>query len=275
MSAASPPSALVAVIQVNSDDDAERNFARAEALTRQAAARGARLVVLPENLLYEGPDKGRRHDPAEWGPRFGALAKELGITLIPGSQREPAGEKAHNTLLVYGPEGDELARYRKVHLFDVDVPGGPSERESGYIQPGPPEAVVVEVPDVGPVGLTICYDLRFPLFFRRLVDAGARTIVLPASFALGTGKDHWLTLLKARAIENQVYLLAPDQFGKKPHGRMKYGKSAIIDPWGSVIGLAPDVDEAVVVCELDFGYQDQVRRALPCLSHRVFGKTGL
>jgi len=268
----SPPSALVAVIQVNSDDDPERNFARAEALTRQAAARGARLVVLPENLLYEGSDRSMRHDPAEWGPRFGALARELQITLIPGSQREPAGEKAHNTLLVYGPDGSELARYRKVHLFDVDVPGGPSERESGYIQPGPAEAVVVEVPGVGPVGLTICYDLRFPLLFRELVDAGARTIVLPASFALGTGKDHWLTLLKARAIENQVYLLAPDQFGRKPHGRYKFGKSAIIDPWGSVIGLAPDVDEALVVCELDFAYQDQVRQALPCLGHRVFGR---
>lgn len=262
--------ALVAVIQVNSDDDAERNFARAEVLTRKAAARGARLVVFPENLLYEGSDRSMRQDPAEWGPRFAALARELEITLIPGSQREPAGERAYNTCLVYGPDGSELGRYRKVHLFDVDVPGGPSERESEYIAAGEPEAVVVEVPGVGPVGLTICYDLRFPGFFRRLVDAGARTIVLPASFALGTGKDHWLTLLKARAIENQVFLLAPDQFGRKPHGRYKFGKSAIIDPWGSVIGLAPDTDEAVVVSELDFAYQDQVRKALPCLTHRRF-----
>ncbi|MBL4848504.1 MAG: carbon-nitrogen hydrolase family protein [Planctomycetes bacterium] len=259
---------MVAVIQVNSDDDPERNFARAEALARRAKERGACLVVFPENLLYEGSDKGARHDPASWGPRFGALARELEITLIPGSQREPAGERAYNTCLVYGPDGAELARYRKAHLFDVDVPGGHAERESSYIAPGEPDPVVVEVPGVGPVGLSICYDLRFPTFFRRLVDAGARTIVLPASFALGTGKDHWLTLLKARAIENQVYLLAPDQFGKKPHGRFKYGKSAIIDPWGSVLGLAPDVDEAIVISELDFAYQDQVRRALPCLTHR-------
>lgn len=259
---------LVAVAQLNSGEDCEANFASVARLTAKAAARGARLVAFPENLLYEGSDRGHRNDPAEWGPRFAALAAEHSLTLVAGSVREPAGEKAHNTCLVYGPDGSELARYRKLHLFDVDVPGGASERESEYIEPGTGEAVVFEAPGVGPVGIGICYDLRFPLFFRRLVDAGATTIVLPASFALGTGKDHWLTLLKARAIENQVYLLAPDQHGKKPHGRLRYGKSAVIDPWGSVLGLARDQDEDLVVSELDFAYQARVRQSLPCLSHR-------
>lgn len=268
----STPGPLVAAVQVNSGEDSEHNFARAEVLARRASARGACLVAFPENLLYEGSDRTRRQDPAEWGPRFAALARELEITLVAGSVREPAGELAYNTTLVYGPDGSELARYRKIHLFDVDVPGGQVERESEYITPGPLEPVVFEAPGVGTVGLTICYDLRFPALFQRLVDAGARTIVLPASFALGTGKDHWLTLLKARAIENQVYLLAPDQHGLKPHGRQKFGKTAILDPWGSVIGLARDQDEDLVVCELDFGYLERVRASLPCLQHRRFGR---
>lgn len=268
----STPGPLVAAIQVNSGEDSEHNFARARALASRARERGALLVAFPENLLYEGADRARRQDPAEWGPRFGELARELELTLVAGSLREPAGEKAYNTTLVYGPDGAELARYRKIHLFDVDVPGGPIERESEYITAGPLDPVVFEAPGVGSVGLTICYDLRFPTLFQRLVDAGARTIVLPASFAMGTGKDHWLTLLKARAIENQVYLLAPDQHGQKPHGRQKFGKTAILDPWGSVIGLARDQDEDIVVCELDFDYLERVRRSLPCLEHRRFAR---
>jgi len=260
---------VVAAVQMNSGPEPEANWARAEALCRRARDRGARLIVLPENALYEGPDKGARHPLDVWEPRFSALARELEVALAPGTIREPSDDpdRAWNALLVYGPDGERLARYRKIHLFDVDVPGGPTELESGYMAPGE-EAVVVDVPGLGPTGLAICYDLRFPELFRRLVDAGARTVLLPSSFALGTGKDHWLTLLKARAIEDQVFVVAPDQFGEKSPGRVKFGKTAIVDPWGTVLGLAREVDADVVVAELDFDHQDRVRRALPCLEHR-------
>jgi predicted amidohydrolase len=127
---------------------------------------------------------------------------------------------------------------------------------------------VIEVPELGKVGLSVCYDLRFPELYRALTREGARTLLIPSSFALGTGKDHWLTLLRARAIENQAFVIAPDQFGRKPHGRMKFGKTAIVDPWGQVMGCAREVNEDLVVCELDFAHQDRIRSSLPCLEHR-------
>ncbi len=258
---------LVAAVQMNSADDEEANFARARELGLRARDRGVRLVVFPENLLYEGSDQSRRHPRAEWEPRFAELARELGCSLVAGTIREPAGELAHNTCLVFGPDGERLASYRKIHLFDVDVPGGPVERESAYVQPGPLTPVVVRIPEVGLVGLTICYDLRFPELYRELTRLGARTLLVPASFALGTGKDHWLALLRARAIENQAFVIAPDQCGKKSHGRTKFGKTAIFGPWGTLLGCSRE-GEDVVVCELDFKDQDRVRSALPCLEHR-------
>lgn len=262
--------ALVAAIQLDSQDDVERNWANLQGLARRARDRGAQLIVFPENSLYEGRDRVLRHPLEEWGPRFSELARELGCTLVPGTLREPgpSEELRYNTLLVYGPSGDELARYRKIHLFDVDVPGGPSERESADVAPGPSEPVVVEVEGIGPVGLTVCYDLRFPELFRALVQQGARTVLVPSSFALGTGKDHWRVLLRARAIENQLNVIAPNQIGKKPNGRTRYGKSVIVDPWGDILGQARDVAGDVVLAELDFAYQDRVRKLLPCLTHR-------
>jgi deaminated glutathione amidase len=260
---------LVAAVQMRSGDDEEANFARVRRLAMRAADRGARFIVFPENVLYEGKDASRRHPLSEWEPRFAELAAALGCSVSAGTLREPAGEdRAHNTLLVLGPSGERLGLYRKIHLFDVDVPGGPTETESAYIQPGAPDAVVIDVPEVGKVGLSICYDLRFPELYRALTQEGARTIIIPSSFALGTGKDHWLTLLRARAIENQTFVIAPDQFGRKPHGRTKFGKTAIVDPWGQVLGCAREVDEDVVVCELDFAHQDRIRASLPCLEHR-------
>jgi deaminated glutathione amidase len=265
-----PANALVAAVQMNSGDDPAHNWERMQALGRRARERGATLIAFPENVLYEGPDKGRHHPLEEWEPRFAGLARELGATLVAGSLREPTDDpnRAHNTTLAFGPTGGRLARYRKIHLFDVDVPGGPREHESSYIEPGR-DVVVFEAEGLGLVGLVICYDLRFPELFRALTQAGARTIVMPTSFALGTGKDHWLPLLRARAIENQVFLIAPDQHGKKPHGSVKFGKTAVVDPWGTVLGLARDTDEDLVVAELDFAHQDRVRASLPCLQHRV------
>ncbi len=261
--------ALVAAIQLDSGEDEEHNFARARALVLRARERGARVVALPENLLYEGTDRDRRHPLEEWEPRLAGLARESEAALVAGSIREPGpAGKAYNCCLVFGPDGQRLARYRKIHLFDVDVPGGPVERESDHYHGGEPEPVVVDLPHLGPTGLAICYDLRFPELFRALVARGARTIMLPSSFALGTGKDHWLTLLKARAIENQCFVVAPDQFGLKQPRRMKFGKTAIVDPWGQVLAQAAERAEDVVVAELDFADLARIRRALPCLDHR-------
>jgi len=258
----------VAAIQLNSNDDEEHNFGRLRELALPARERGAGLIVFPENSLYEGPDTTRRHPPETWQPRFAELARELECCLIPGSVRVAAEDgRAYNTLWAFGPDGALLSTYRKIHLFDVDVPNGPTEHESDMIAPGD-TPTTVELPGFGCVGLTVCYDLRFPELYRELVGQGARIVLVPASFALGTGKDHWLTLLKARAIENQVFVIAPDQFGTKPHGRRKFGKTCVIDPWGTVLGLAREVDEDLVLAELDYAHQDQIRASLPCLTHR-------
>lgn len=262
---------LVAAIQLDSGDDEARNWERARALAARARERGARVVALPENLLYEGSDPTRQHPLEEWEPRFAALARELGVVLLPGTVREPVpGDptRTYNTLLVYAPGGERLAQYRKIHLFDVDVPGGPSERESDVIAPGAPEPVVVDLPGLGRAGLSICYDLRFPELYRALVSRGARVLFAPASFALMTGKAHWETLLRARAIENQAWVVAPGQSGKKPNGRDKFGNTLVVDPWGTVVARAREVREDVVMADVDLAYQDDVRRSIPCLSHR-------
>jgi predicted amidohydrolase len=259
----------VAAIQIDSQEDERRNLARARELALRARDLGARLIAFPENLLYEGDDGGRRHPLPEWEPRLAALAAECEAFLVAGSLREPedGGQRAWNTCLVFDPRGERLARYRKIHLFDVDVPGGPTERESQCIRPGE-EPVVVDLPGLFPLGLAICYDLRFPELFRALVERGARVVALPTSFALMTGKDHWEVLVRARAIEDQLFLVAPGQFGRKPHGRVKFGGTMIVDPWGTVLARAGEVPEQVVVAELDLARQEQVRRALPCLEHR-------
>ncbi|MEZ6187725.1 MAG: carbon-nitrogen hydrolase family protein [Planctomycetota bacterium] len=259
----------VAAVQLNSQDDEAQNFSRVRELAHRARERGAELIVFPENSLYEGPGtKERRHPPEEWQPRFAELARELGCCLVPGSVRVEAGDgRAHNTLWAFGPDGALLGSYAKIHLFDVNVPNGPVEHESAAVAPGS-APVCVELPGFGTVGLTVCYDLRFPELFRALVDQGAKTILVPASFALGTGKDHWLTLLKARAIENQVFVIAPNQYGSKLPRRPKCGRTCVVDPWGTVLGLAREVDEDVVVAELDFEHQARIRSSLPCLDHR-------
>jgi predicted amidohydrolase len=180
-------------------------------------------------------------------------------------ERVANSNKIYNTSVLFDPHGQELARYRKIHLFDATLPNGRSYRESDYVAPG--AEIVTAKTEFGEVGLSVCYDLRFPELYRKLTNGGAtRLIFIPSNFTLMTGKDHWLPLLRARAIENQVYIIAPNQHGEKYGGRASYGKSAIIDPWGSVIALAPD-REAVITAEIDFAYQDQVRAALPCLSH--------
>ena len=259
---------LVAAIQMESREDIAHNWETAKRLTQEAVARGAKIVALPETFVYVGPDKtaaANLHE--EWLPQFAAFSAQMQIYFLAGStgERIPNTNKIYNTSVLFDPRGTELARYRKIHLFDATFPNGRSYRESDYIAPG--AEVVSASTEFCEVGLSICYDLRFPELYRKLTAGGnTRLIFIPSNFTLMTGKDHWLPLLRARAIENQVYIIAPNQHGEKYGGRASYGKSAIIDPWGGVLALAPD-REAVITAEIDFAYQDQVRAALPCLSH--------
>lgn len=194
-----------------------------------------------------------------------AWARELGIHLLAGSISESAGERAFNTSVLIGPDGSDLALYRKVHMFDVDV-GGVAYRESEHEQPGS-ELVVAEPEGLPILGMSICYDLRFPEPYRILALRGARVLAVPSAFTRVTGRDHWEVLLRARAIENQAFVLAPNQVGEAPPHYSSYGHSAIIDPWGIVLARAPE-RECFVAAELDLSEQERIRQSLPALANR-------
>ena len=189
------------------------------------------------------------------------------VVLIAGGMPERSADpkRVHNTLVALDPDGRVAASYRKIHLFDVDIPGGAQFTESATVAPGA-EAVVLSTPFCE-IGLSICYDLRFPELYRRLVEKGATVVVVPAAFTQHTGKDHWHALLRARAIENQVYVLAAGQFGRHSDKRVTYGHSLVVDPWGTIIAEASD-QQGVIVTPIDLEFQAKVRRELPCLSHR-------
>jgi predicted amidohydrolase len=258
----------VAAVQLNSTGDKARNLATAERLVRAAAADGAELVALPEkwNLLAGGEELLAGAESLD-GPSLSAArdwAKTLGIHLLAGSISESGGEKAFNTSVLIGPDGADLAVYRKVHMFDVDA-GGVSYRESEHEQPG---SELVTAPLGGLIaGLTVCYDLRFPELFRILALRGARLITVPSAFTLATGRDHWEVLLRARAIEDQVFVVAPNQVGQAPPHFDSFGRSMIVDPWGVVLTTAPD-EECFAAADLDLEAQDRVRESLPSLANR-------
>ncbi len=262
---------LVAAVQMSSGPDRAANVARAEALIRRAAGRGARLVVLPEVFAWRGTRPG---DPGATEPVPGpttatlaALARELGIHLCAGSLLETvAGEsRPYNTSCLFDPQGELIARYRKMHLFDVEIPGRVSVRESDTRAPG--DAVVTARTALGTLGLSICYDLRFPELYRALVRAGAQVLLVPSAFTFPTGAAHWEVLCRARAIESQCYLIAADQTGTSPHGFADWGDSLIVDPWGRVLARAGD-GEGVITAEIDLAYLARVRQELPCLTHQ-------
>ncbi|MGQ9689456.1 MAG: carbon-nitrogen hydrolase family protein [Desulfobaccales bacterium] len=263
----------VAAVQLNSTADIDANLARARELVRLVAARGAELVALPEHFAYLGPED-RRPPSAQAldGPliqEFGALARNLGIFLLLGSFPEIAASEAppYNTSVLLGRDGTILAAYRKMHLFDIDLPGGPSYQESRFIQPGR-EVVTSPLPGTPfTAGLAVCYDLRFPELFRALVARGANLLLLPAAFTLHTGRDHWEVLLRARAIENQAYVIAPAQWGLHSPGRRSYGRTLIVDPWGTVLAQAPDA-EGFILAEIDQARLSRLRREMPCWRHR-------
>ncbi len=275
---------VAAAVQMTSTSDQEANWTAARDLIHEAAGRGAALVATPENTNYLGPhdEKVRLAEPLD-GPtvgRFADLARRLGIHLLLGSFNEQSDEpgRCHNTSVLLAPDGRVLAAYRKLHMFDVDVPGGVKFAESTTCKPGDPSQppadparpglVVVETP-LARLGLTICYDLRFGELYRRLADMGADVLTVPSAFTLATGKDHWEVLLRARAIENQCYVLAPAQFGHHDDGGLRdsYGHAMIVDPWGLPIAVASD-GPGLAMAEIDLARTERVRRAIPVRRHR-------
>ncbi len=262
-----------AAVQLNSTGDYERNLEVAERLVRDAAGDGADLVVLPEKWTVLGDAETLRAaaQPLD-GPALTAAAgwaRELGIHLVAGSiaERVPGQEKLSNTSVLLGPDGERLAVYRKIHMFDVDV-DEVAYRESAAEEPGD-EIVVADAGGV-PLGLTVCYDLRFPELYRILALREARVVTVPSAFTERTGRDHWEVLLRARAVENQVFIVAADQIGEAPPHYRSFGRSLIADPWGVVLAEAPD-RECFVSAELDFSSQDRIRQSLPSLANRREG----
>jgi predicted amidohydrolase len=259
-----------AAVQLNATEDTDRNRATAERLVREAAARGATFVVLPEKWPVYGTDEQQRAgaEPLD-GPTVAwasAIAAELGIDLVAGSFLELTDEGSHhNTCVHVGPDGEVRAVYRKIHLFDVEV-AGRVYRESDLEDPGE-EIVTTETADGLSVGLSVCYDLRFPELYRALAARGARVLTVPAAFTLATTRDHWEILLRARAIEDQCFVVAANQVGRHGEDGPSSGGRLIVDPWGVVLATAEDA-ETVIVADLDLARQDEVRAKLPSLANR-------
>src|SRR3954447_25320183 len=261
-----------AAVQLNSSADKDRNLDAAEALVREAAADGASFVALPERFDLRGtPEDYERGADLEGVTAWAsALASELGIDLIAGStsERRDGHDKLANTSLHVGPDGAVKAIYRKVHLFDVTV-GATEYRESDSDEPGD-ELIVSAAADGTPVGLSVCYDVRFPELYRILALQGAQILTVPANFTRTTGEAHWEVLLRARAVENQAFVIAAAQSGEYPPGMPAYGNSMIVDPWGEVLARAGGGDEETfVAADLDFDRLREVRERLPSLANRV------
>ena len=261
----------IACVQLNASGIKADNIAKAETLVARAAATGADLVVLPEKWnAWGGPDVLRAAaEPLDGGETVAAMsawAKLHGITLVGGSfTEERAGhEKLSNTCPVFDPDGDLVVAYRKIHMFDVQI-GGQVYRESETEEPG--EEIVVCDAEGWRLGLTTCYDLRFPELYRILALGGAELVTAPAAFTLFTGKDHWEILIRARAIENQLYVAAANQWGAHAPGKASYGRSMIVDPWGVVLAVAPDED-TVITAEIDRARMERVRSSIPSLANR-------
>ncbi len=265
-----------AVVQVCATEDVQANLNRAEELIRAAAADGATWVSVPENVGFlktgEDRDPGEPLQSSVIVNRLRGVAADLGIALLIGSFHEATGlgdGRAYNTSLLVDATGEIAAKYRKIHLFDIDLAGSPvSFRESDDIKPGE-AAVLAQLGDTR-IGLTVCYDLRFPELYRELLSAGAEVLTCPAAFTNTTGHAHWEVLLRARAIENQCYVVAPNQWGRHGGRRHSYGHSMIIDPWGTVVARVSD-GEGWASAWLEPDLVASVRRNLPCQQHRRIG----
>jgi deaminated glutathione amidase len=261
----------VGAIQLNSTEDTARNLETADRLVRDAAGRGAELVVLPEkwSVLGTGEQMTAGAEPLD-GRFIGwarEVASELGIDLVAGSivERVEGRSKTANTSVHVGPDGEIRAVYRKMHMFDVEVDGD-VYAESATEDAGD-EVVLSELAGGTRIGMTVCYDVRFPELYRILAVRGAEAVTVPAAFTLATTRDHWEVLIRARAIENQCFVIAPNQIGPHPPGPRCGGRSMIVDPWGLVLAQAPDIETAIVA-DLDFETLQGVRRRIPALTHR-------
>ena len=260
----------VALVQLDATDDVDRNLSAAVALADEAAASGARLVALPEYLQYRGPDDGFRASaqpiPGAHTAPFAEVARRRDAWVLIGSTAETSTDPArpNNTSTLISPDGEIAATYRKIHLFDVAVDSGPVDTESARVTPG--DRLVTADVDGATLGLSICYDLRFPELYRALALAGAQILTVPANFTERTGRDHWEVLLRARAIENGAYVIAPSQIGGPP-GLPAFGRSMVVDPWGTVIAQAPD-HVGIIRADVETDRVSAVRRQIPVLVNR-------
>ena len=270
----------IALIQTRTPASAAAAFAHVEPLIRAAAAGGARLILTPEGTNFLIQDRERRaaaletQDRDEAVGKLRALARDLGVWLLIGSAIVRSGhegdDRAANRSLLIDDGGEVVATYDKLHVFDVDLPTGERWRESASVRPGE-DAVVVDTP-WGRLGLSICYDIRFPQLYRALAKAGAAMIAVPAAFTVPTGEAHWETLLRARAIETGAFVLAPAQAGAHEDGRRTWGRSTVVAPWGEVIAKLDHDEPGVLLATLDLEAVERARRAVPQLSHdRAFG----
>lgn len=266
-----------AAVQLSSQDDLAKNLDACERAVELAARSGAKLVVLPENFAWFGSDRDKRQIAEDIGDtaapiqgRLSAMAKSGQVTLVGGGMPEASSvpDKPFNTCVVFDPKGGVIASYRKIHLFDVELPDGVKMLESETTSAGT-DTKVIDVEGVK-VGLSVCYDLRFPELYRTLTAAGAEVLLIPAAFTLQTGKDHWHLLLRARAIESTAWVIAANQWGTHPRGRTCYGHSLVVDPWGVVVTECSD-RTGVVVADLDMTYTAAVRARLPSIRHRRMG----
>ena len=259
-----------AAIQMSSTPNKGENIETAEQLIRDAASSGAELVALPELWSCHGLEKVYRENaepiPGPTTDFLGDLARKLGIYLLGGSilEGDPSSRKLHNTSTFFAPDGEMTAVYRKIHLFDVKAPDR-EYLESETVAPG--AEIVTAKAGAATLGLSVCYDVRFPELYRLLALRGAEVLMVPAAFTLQTGKDHWELLLRARAVENQAFSVAPAQWGRKADGRWTYGRSMIVDPWGTVLAQCADRD-GFALATLDLGYLDRFREDFPALENR-------
>jgi deaminated glutathione amidase len=268
---ADPKPFKAACVQLRSSDDVAENISETSQLVREAASRGATFIATPENTTLMAPDGGAKlansydeaHDPAL--PVFAALARELNIRLLIGSLAIKVSDtKTANRSFLFAPDGTITARYSKIHLFDVALTSGESYRESNTVEGGN-EAVVADT-EFGPVGLSICYDMRFPQLYRRLAQKGAFLLAVPSAFTVPTGQAHWHVLLRARAIENGAFVIAPAQGGTHANGRKTYGHSLIVAPWGEVLAEA-GTEPGVIVADIDPALSALARARVPNLQH--------
>jgi len=265
---------LAAAIQMTSQPDLQKNLVQAEELIELARGRGAELISLPENFSFLGAEEEKISQAeaiAQASEKFlKTMAQRFQVTILGGGFPVPMGDgKVYNTALLIDPSGTELARYEKVHLFDVNLPDGNTYRESSTVMAGLRMPPVYSSTHLGTLGLSVCYDVRFPELYRHLAHMGADILFVPAAFTAYTGKDHWQILLQARAIENTCYVIAPAQTGRHYATRQSHGHAMIIDPWGVILSDAGDAP-GVAIAEINPLRLEQVRRQMPSLQHRVF-----